>query len=188
MEFISPPNWDEEKNVTYIESHVNFEYRHDELQGGSNSNEFNFTWQQSFGHKHRFAAAIELPIVNVNDEGPEEPSATGLGDLKLRARGMLWKGEKFEHAAEVEITVPSATSEVLGYGQTVLRLVWGFSSQLAKHTLLNGEFAYNKAVANRRSTPGFSSIEPELVLSQVFAKRFGGYLDWDNYYEFSVDE
>ena len=90
--------------------------------------------------------------------------------------------------AEVEITVPSATSDVLGEGQTVLRLVWGFFGQLAKHNLLSGEFAYNKAVANPHPTPGVNSIEPELILNQAFAKRFAGYLDWDNYYEFSIHE
>jgi len=114
-----------------------FGVRAQPVRRGSNSNKFNCTWQQSFGPKHRFAAAIELPVVNANGEEREEPTATGLGDLKLRARGMLWKGETFEHAAEVEITVLSARSEGVGEGQTVLRLVWGFPGELAEHTVLN---------------------------------------------------
>ena len=102
-------------------------------------------------------------------------------------RGMLGKGEKFENAAGIEITLPSASNEELGEEQTVLRFVWGFSGQLSSHTLLSGEVGYNKAVENQHETPGINSIEPELILSQVFAKRFGGYLDWDNYYEFDID-
>jgi hypothetical protein len=47
---------------------------------------------------------------------------------------------------------------------------------------------YNKAVQNQRETPGVNSMEPELILSQAFARRLGGYLDWDSYYDFGVDE
>jgi hypothetical protein len=47
---------------------------------------------------------------------------------------------------------------------------------------------YDKAVQNQRATPGINSVEPELVLSQAFSKRFGGYFDWDNYYDFGIHE
>ena len=32
------------------------------------------------------------------------------------------------------------------------------------------------------------NIESELILSQAFPKRFGGYLEWDNYYAFGIDK
>ena len=39
-----------------------------------------------------------------------------------------------------------------------------------------------------RGNPGTNDIEPELILTQAFAKRVGGYLDWDTYYDFNVHE
>lgn len=164
-----------------------FKYRYDALDGGMvDGNEIRLRWQQAIGKSKRMAASIELPFAHISE--PENQSAGGLGDIKLEFRGMLSKGEKFEQAAGVELTLPSASSDALGEGQTVLRLVWGCSGQLTPHTVLTGEFAYNKAVANSHAGPGVNSIEPELILSQIFAKRVGGYLNWDNYYEFNVDK
>jgi hypothetical protein len=175
------------RTITFIEPFVNLEYRHDALDGGVNTNTVYLRWLQSFGPKGRFAAGIELPFGNAT--APEgEPSGGGIGDIRLGFRGMLHKGEHFEHAAGIEITLPSASNDTLGEGQTVLKFIWGFSAELAKHTLLSGEFGYNKAVQNQHATPGVNSIEPELILTQGLAKRVACYLDWDNYYEFNIDE
>lgn len=178
---------DEERNITYVESHVTFEYRHDEFDGGSNGDSFKTEWLQSFGPSHRMAAGIALPFEHASGE-QGEPSANGIGDIKLEFRGMLGKGEKFEHAAGIELTLPSTSNDEIGEGQTVLTFIWGCSTQLTTHTLLSAELGYNKAVQNQRETPGVNSIEPELILSQAFARRFDGYLDWDRYYDFGVDE
>lgn len=179
---------DEERNITYMESHVAFKYRHDEFDGGSSGDSYKTHWLQSFGPHNRMAAGIEIPFAHASGEGQDEPSAKGIGDIKLDFRGMLGKGEKFEHAAGIELTLPSASNEEIGEGQTVLTFIWGCSGQLTTRTLLSAELGYNKAVENQRATPGVNSIEPELILSQEFAKRFAGYLDWDNHYNFSVDE
>lgn len=178
---------DEERNITYVESHVTFEYRHDEFDGGSNGDSFKTEWLQSFGPSHRMAAGIAPPFEHASGE-QGEPSANGTGDIKLEFRGMLGKGEKFEHAAGIELTLPSASNDEIGEGQTVLTFIWGCSAQLTTHTLLGAESGYNKAVQNQRETPGVNSIEPELILSQAFARRFEGYLDWDSYYDFGFDE
>src|SRR5271157_3189174 len=98
-----------------------------------------------FSPSGRMAAGIELPFVHFNG-GNGEPSGDGLGDIKLEFRGMLGKGEKFEYAAGIEITVPSASNDLVGENETVIRLVWGFSAQVTPHTLLSGELGYNKAV------------------------------------------
>jgi len=179
---------DEERNITYMESHVSFKYRHDAFDGGASGDSYKFHWLQSFGPSHRMAAGIELPFVHASGEGPGESSVNGLGDITLDFRGMLGKSEKFEHAAGLEITLPSASNDRIGDSQTVLKFIWGCSAQLTTHTLLSAEVGYNKAVQNQRATPGVNNIEPEIILSQAFAKRVGGYLDWDNYYEFNVDE
>jgi hypothetical protein len=133
------------------------------------------------------AAGIELPFEHASGE-QGETSVNGIGDIKLEFRGMLGKGEKFEHAAGIELTLPSASNDEIGEGQKVLTFIWGCSAQLTTHTLLSAELGYNKAVQNQRETPGVNSIEPELILSQAFAGRFEGYLDWDSYYDFGVDE
>ncbi|HEX8894527.1 MAG TPA: hypothetical protein VF783_14445, partial [Terriglobales bacterium] len=178
---------DGENVITYMQSHVEFEYNHANFDGGGSGDKFKFDWQQAFGSSQRFAAGIEVPIDHVSGD-TEEPAATGMGDLKLLFKGTIWKGEDFENAAGSELTAPSSSSDRIGEDQTVLRLVWGFSAEVTPRTLLSAELGYNKAVANQRATPGINSIEPELILALAFAKRFGAYLDWDNYYEFSVDE
>jgi hypothetical protein len=178
---------DEERNITYMESHISFEYRHDRLDGGSSGDTMTTHWQQSFGSSHRMAAGIEVPIVHASGE-QDEPSANGVGDIKLDFRGMIGKGEKFEHAAGIEITLPSASNDEIGDGEVVLRFAWGCTGELTAHTLLSAELGYNKAVENQRSGMGTNSVEPELILSQAFTKRFGGYLDWDSYYDFSASQ
>jgi hypothetical protein len=177
---------DERRVITYVESFAAFKYRHDALEGGVDTDGFEFDYQQAFGQNHRFAAGIQLPLTHA--DAPGATSANGLGDITLTFRGEISKDEKFEQAAGLELTVPSATNNVLGDGQTVLKMIWGFSAQLTRRTLFSGDFGYNKAVANQRAVPGVNSLEPELILSQQFARRFAGYLDWDNYYEFNLSE
>jgi len=166
---------DGEEKITYIDSHVGFEYRYDSLDGGVARNSLKLKWQQAIGATKRVAVSMELPFDHVSE--PENMSTGGIGDMKLELRGMLQKKEKFEHTAGVEVTLPSANNYILGEGQTVLRFIWGFSGQLTPKTLLTGEFAYNKAIVNHGPGEGENNIEPQLILSQALAKRVGAYLD-----------
>jgi len=178
---------DEKRSLTCMEPRIEFEYRYDRFDGGINGDTAQITWLQSFGSAQRLAAGIEFPVSYQSAEGPGEHSATGVGDITLQFRGMLSKGEKFEQAAGIEVTVPSS-SPPLADGQTVLKSVWGFSAALARETLLNGEFGYNRAVENQYPVPDTNSFEPEIILTQGLTKRVDGYLDWDTYYEFNLHE
>jgi len=178
---------DEERNITYMRSHVTFKYNHDEYDAGASGNRVEIDWLQSFGPSNRMAAGIELPFAHFNGSDGE-PSGSGLGDIKLQLRGMLGKWERFEHAAGIEITLPSASNDQIGESETVIRLVWGFSAQVTPHTLFSGELGYNRAVQTSYGLPGTNEIEPELILSQAFAKRVGGFLEWDTYYDFNASE
>ena len=180
---------DSENVITYMQSHVEFvefEYSHANFDDGASGDRFKFDPQQAFGSSQGFAAGIEVPIVHVSGDG-EEPAASGMGQLKLRFKKMIGKGENFENAAGTEVNTPSSSSNRIGEGQTVLRLVWGFSAEVTPRTLLRAELGCDKAVANQRASPGINSIEPEVILTPAFAKRFGAYLDWDNYYEFRAE-
>ena len=108
--------------------------------------------------------------------------------MTVEFRGMLGKGEKFEHVVGIELTMPSASNDLPGTGQTVIRLAWGFSIQITSHTLLTGEVGYNKAVYTQRSEPGVNYIEPELILTQALGKRAGVFFDWDTYDDFNSTE
>jgi hypothetical protein len=125
--------------------------------------------------------------VHLNGEDME-PSANGMGDITLEFRGMLTKGEKFEQAAGIELTLPSASHDVLGEGQTVLKFVWGFSAQVTSHTLLSGQVGYNNGVHSGPSQTEINRIEPQLILSQAFRNRFAAFLEWNSYYDFNVNE
>jgi Putative MetA-pathway of phenol degradation len=175
---------DEEDVVPYIESYVAFRYRHDSFDEGLGGDELRIHWLQSFGPSSRFAAGIELPFISVRG-GKGDPDETGLGDIKLDFRGMVSKGEKFEHAFGIDVTLPSSTHLLLDDGQTELKPVWGFSAQVTGSTLLSGDLGYNKAVQTRREEPKFNNLESTIVLSQAFVKRFAVFVESDSYYEFS---
>jgi hypothetical protein len=53
---------------------------------------------------------------------------------------------------------------------------------------LSGNLAYSKAVHTGYGFEGTNQIEPELILSQAFSKRVGGFLEWNAYYDFSASQ
>jgi hypothetical protein len=174
---------DEEEKETSIESYVSLRYRHDQFLEGLNGDELRIHWQQSFGPSGRFAAGIELPFIDVRGDGS---NAAGTGDTHLDFRGMISKGERFEQAAGIEVIAPSASHELLDDGQTILGFLWGFSVKIAGRTTLDGEARYRKAVSSRFGTPELNNVGGEFILTQAFTRRFSGFLDSENYYEFSL--
>jgi len=174
---------DEEDKETYIESYLSFRYRHDHFLEGLNGDELRIHWQQSFGPSGRLAAGIEVPFINVRGDSSD---AAGIGDIRLDFRGMISKGERFEQAGGIELTAPSASHELLDDGQTVLGFLWGFSVKIAERTTLDGEARYRKALSSRFGTPKLNNPGGEFVLTQAFTQRFSGFLDSENYYEFSI--
>ena len=175
---------DEEDKDTDIESYVSLRYRHDQFQEGLNGDELRIHWQHSFGPSGRLAAGIELPFIDVRGDSA---SAAGSGDIHLDFRGMISKGERFEQTVGIEVIAPSASHELLDDGQTVLSPLWGFSAKIAERTTLDGEARYRKAVSSRFDTKKLNNLGGEIILTQAFTRRFGGFLDSENYYEFSVD-
>ena len=184
---------DEDEIVTNVESRIAFTYDHAGFNEGSSGDYLRLEWVEAFGPAKRMAVKFEFPFIHF-DGGANEPNANGIGDILLEFTGMLGKTEKFEHAAAVEVTAPSASDDLVrlgvlgGEGETVIRAAWGFSTQVTAHTLLSGNLAYNKAVHARHGLETTNEIEPELILSQAFGKRVGGYLDWDTYYDFPASE
>ena len=174
----------DEEHITYMDSHLALKYNHDEFEGGSRLDRTRVHWLQAFGPSKRLAAGIEVPFLFFN-AGEMEPNANGIGDITVEFRGMLGKGEKFEHVAGIEFTMPSASNDLLGAGQTVMRLAWGFSAQITSHTLLSGELGYNRATHTQRSEPRVNYIEPELILTEALGKRVAVFLDWDTYEDFN---
>jgi hypothetical protein len=176
---------DREDKIQYIASYATFEYGHDRFGDHSQGDSMLFHWLQSFGPSKRLAAGIEFPVIYES-----LPGAAGIGDVMLEFRGMLSKGEKFEHAAVFQITVPSGTRQLIddGHildGQTILTLGWGCSAHLAEHTEVSLELHYNKAVHSRTSDPKRNYLEPQLIVSQGIMERLAGYLEWNQYYEYS---
>ena len=150
-------------------SHVAFKYRYNSFDGGVVDNEFAFRSQQAIEATKRMAASIELPFDRVSEPG--DKTTVGIGDMKLQLRGTLQKKEKCEQAAGAELSLPSAGANVVGHDQLILRLVWGFTGQLARKTLLSGELGYNKALVNQGADHGVNSIGPDLILIQELTRR-----------------
>ena len=177
----------DEEHITYMDSHITLEYNHDALEGGSSLDQIQVHWLQALGASKRLAAGIEVPFLHLHGANAQ-PSANGIGDVTLEFRGMLTKGEKFEQAAGLELRLPSASNELLGESQTVFKPEWGFSAQITSRTLLSGEVGYNRGVHSGPPQTEINNIEPELILSQAFAKRFGAFLEWNSYYQFNVSK
>jgi hypothetical protein len=182
---------DEEEKVTELKSRVAFTYDYAGFGGGSSGNCLRLEWVQAFGPGKRLAVKVEFPFFIHFDGGAEESNVDGVGDTLVEFAAMLGKTEKFEHAAAVAVTAPSASdslvrSGVLGAeGETAIKAAWGFSTQVTEHTLLSGNLGYNKAVHARYGAETINEIQPELILSQAFGKRVGGYLEWNTYYDFT---
>ena len=182
---------DEDDKVTSLESRIAFKYNHAAFAGDSRGDYLRLEWVQAFGPSKRMAVRVELPLIHVYG-ATDEPNANGVGDILLEFIGRLGKTEKFEHTAALEVTVPSANdalarlSVIGGEGETVIRPAWGFTTQVTASTLLSGNLAYSKAVHTRYGFEGTNQIEPELILSQAFSKRVGGFLEWNTYYDFNA--
>jgi hypothetical protein len=181
---------DEDDKVNSLESRIAFKYNHATLNGSSRGDFLRLEWVQAFGPSERMAVRFELPFIHVNG-ATNEPNANGVGDILVEFIRRLGKTEKFEHSAALEVTVPSANDALVrlgvigGEGETVIRPAWGFTTEVTARTLLSGNLAYSKAVHTRHGLEGTNEIEPELILSQAFTKRVGGYLDWNTYYDFN---
>ena len=132
-------------------SHGAFKYRQNSFDGGVVNNEFAFRSQQAIGATKRMAASIELPFDRVSEPG-DKPTV-GIGDMKLQLRGTVQKKEKCEQAAGVELSLPSASANVVGQDQLILRLVWGFTRQLARKTLLSGGVRVQQGVGESGRRP-----------------------------------
>jgi len=179
---------DEEEKLVYIESFVTSEYRHDKFDDGSTGDSTLIHWLQAFGPSKRLAAGIELPIIHESG-----PAAAGLGDVTLEFRGILGKDEKFEHAAAILVTLPSGSQTLIDEGhildgQTIFSAGWGCSWALTERTVLSLDTHYHKAVHTRGSAPKRNYVEPVVIVTQAFAKHIAGYLEWDQYFEFSLNQ
>ena len=101
---------------------------------------------------------------------------------------LLGKNERFTHAVKAEFTLPAASNNVIGLGQNLVKLAWGFSTPVSPRTVVSGILAYNKGLTARSGQQGFNTIEPEAVLAHEFTKRVAGFLDWDGYQDFNADQ
>jgi hypothetical protein len=177
---------------TDLFSFVSIEYDHGSFTGGKSNNRERIKGEQDFGPNHRFGFGYEIPVIkgfgfNV-DGGSSLPSGRGVGDIKLNTTAVLGETSRFNHAAKVEITFPSAPDTVKGAGQLVLKMAWSFSTPLGEKTTLNGIFAYNKAVKAPEGTSGLNNFEPEAVLVRQITGWMAAFLDYDTYQDFVTEE
>jgi hypothetical protein len=178
---------DEDDVPTDLFSRVSFEYDRANFSGGADNDRFRIKGQQAFGPKYRLGFGYEIPFIDAHRTGDVQ-SASGLGDIKLIASAILGDTGKFKNAAAAEFTFPSAANNALGFGQTIIKAVWSFSIPLGERTALSGIFGYNKAVNTNTGQQGINSFEPQTVLVYKFTGRVAGYLDYDMYRDFNVDQ
>jgi hypothetical protein len=183
---------DDDVEPTALFSRVSFEYDHGSFSGGKSNNRERIKGEQVFGAIPRLAFGYEIPIIrgfgfNLAG-GASLPSGRGLGDIKLNVSGVLGENAWFKHAAKVEVTFPSAPDSVKGAGQLVIKMAWAFTTPLGAKTVFNGILAYNKAATAREGYQGLNNLEPEAIVTHRFTNRVAGFLDYDTYWDFNVDE
>ena len=178
---------DEDEVPTSLFSRVSFEYDRANFSGGANNDRYRIKGQQAFGPKHRLGFGYEIPFVDAHRTGGVQ-SESGLGDIKLIASAVLGDTPRLKNAAAAEFTFPSASNDVSGIGQTIIRAVWSLSTPLGNTSALTGVLGYNKAVATNKGQQGIHSFEPEAVLAHKFSGRVSGYLDYDAYQDFSANQ
>ncbi len=177
---------DEDELPTNLFSRVSFEYDHASFSGGADNDRYRIKGTQAFGLKNRLGFGYEIPFVDAHRTGDVQ-SASGLSDIKLIASAVLGDTGKFKNAVAGEFTFPSASNDVSGIGQTIIKVVWNFSTPLGQKTVLSGVFGYNKAVSTNKGQQGIHSFEPEAVLVHKFGGRVSGYLDYDTYEDFNAN-
>jgi hypothetical protein len=178
---------DEDDVPTDLFSRVSFEYDHASFNGGADNDRFRIKGQQAFGPKYRLGFGYEIPFIDAHRNG-DVRSASGLGDVKLIVSAVLGDTGKFKNAVQAEFTLPSAANEVVGFGQTIVKAVWSFSTPLGERTVVSGILGYNKAVNTNRGQQGVNSFEPQTVLVHKFSGRVAGYLDYDTYEDFNAEQ
>jgi len=178
---------DEDAVPTDLFSRVSFEYDHQSFSGGADNDRFRIKGTQAFGPKYRLGFGYEIPFVDAHRTGDAQ-SASGLGDIKVITSAVLGDTGKFKNAVVAEFTFPSASHDVVGLGQTIIRAAWSFSTPLGEKTALSGILGYNKAVSTRRGQQGANSFEPQVVLVHKFGGRVAGYLDYDTYRDFNAEQ
>jgi len=183
---------DEEDVTTSVYSRVAVEYDHASFSGGRRNDRVRIKGAQAFGSDHRVGFGYELPFISGYGidlgDGTPSPSAQGLGDIKVNVNAVLGMTPRFKHAAKIEFTFPSASEDVIGFGQKILRIEWGCSTPIGAKTALSGIFAYNRAISTRDGNPGQNSFEPEVVLTRAFTPSIAAYLDYDMYRDFSAED
>jgi hypothetical protein len=178
---------DEDELPTNLFSRVSFEYDHATFSGGADNDRYRIKGTQAFGPKHRLGFGYEIPFVDAHRTGDVQ-SESGLGDVKLIASAVLGDTGKFKNAVAGEFTFPSASNDVSGLGQMIIKAIWNFSTPLGQNTALSGIFGYNKAVSTNKGQQGIHNFEPEAVLVHKFGGRVSGYLDYDTYQDFNFDQ
>jgi hypothetical protein len=172
-----------EHDVAYVKSRLVFRYDWKSQAGETLANRGRLKAQYAFGPKKRLAIYAVVPIL-----GKDKPtdSAVGLGDIELAFGGNLYKGERFKMGALVELTVPSASDDFLGSGNTKIKPAWGFTVILHPRVELNTQFNYKRSLYITRGTPT-NEFEPDITLN-LRAKHVTWWTEYDSYYLFETDQ
>ena len=178
---------DEDSVTPNLFSRVTFKYDHLYFSSGADGDRVRLSGLQTLGPRNRLAIGYEIPYFNIHGGNPGTANGEGLSDIKIDFNYLLGKNKRFSNAVRAEFTFPSASNDVIGLGQNIVKAAWGFSTPLTRRTVFSGILAYNKGMTARSGQQGFNTVEPEVVLTHKLAGRVAGFLDWDAYQDFNAD-
>jgi hypothetical protein len=99
--------------------------------------------------------ARDAPPSCFNDSFSNISNAVGIGDLTLRVKGMVWKGERTTVALGTDVRVPTGDERnFLGSGAIGVRpfAVWSYRSRISPHVLFGYEINGSSVLAGDIST------------------------------------
>lgn len=176
---------DADHSITYLKSRVGVEYTWTQFYNNSYSNKLKLKGQQAFGDKHRWGIAYELPFSVFT--GPDQQNNGGVGDLALTFGAIISKSERFTQGAAVKFTFQTASNNLVGGYSTDYKLYYGFATPVGHKMLLTTTLAYIDSISVRSDAYRNQRFEPEFILSRALGDGVAVYLDWDTYYQFTLD-
>jgi hypothetical protein len=111
---------------------------------------------------------VDAPPSCFNDSFSNIGNAAGIGDITLRVKGMVWKGERNAVAVGTDVRVPTGDEHnFLGSGAIGVRpfAVWSYRSRISPHVLLGYEINGSSVLAGDISTGSNARLPSQVTYS-----------------------
>ena len=172
-----------DRDITYLRTRAVFRYDYKEQNGSTETNRFRLKLVYGFGAPQRFGVAVNVPVVWM-----QTPTGTvfGSGDTDITGGVVVYQTKQVRTGFLGEVTVPTASENALGGGNTNLKGTWGITCVLSSRFEFYGSFSYKQSVSTSRGAP-VKQFEPDVAVNMRVLKTTW-YVESDSYYDFNPEQ